>query len=226
MVRSLLLAEELALVAVNEDSGRHRRGARSQLHACLAALLVAELVLDGHAEAGDRAGTFVLTPCRPPKSPTLAAAAHVVAGRGPKIKAVLSHMDRGLRQQLGRSTWDAAILGLIEVAVLAPAQGRFRPRHEVIDRDRRQALLARLRQAGADDRSPEPRTALLLAMTGPAALLATVAPERAGRRHARRRIDHVLDGTPYEPISKAVRQLIADAQAAAAVSVALSSGSC
>ena len=53
-------------------------------------------------------------------------------------------------------------------------------------------------------------------MTGPAHLLEVVAPERGARRHARRRIDHALDGHPFQPIVKAVRRLIADSEAAAA----------
>ena len=43
----MLLAEELALVAIKPDSGRHELGTRDQLNACLAGLLVAELLLDG-----------------------------------------------------------------------------------------------------------------------------------------------------------------------------------
>ncbi len=52
-------------------------------------------------------------------------------------------------------------------------------------------------------------------MTGPANLLEVVAPERRGRRHARRRIDHGLDGTDLEIYGKTVRKLIAEAAAAA-----------
>ena len=61
----------------------------------------------------------------------------------------------------------------------------------------------------------DPRTALVLNMTGPANLLEVVAPERATRKHARRRIDHGLDGTDLEIYGKTVRKLIADAAAAA-----------
>jgi len=77
-------------------------------------------------------------------------------------------------------------------------------------------IVERLRAAAAGDAPLDPRTALLLAMTGPAHLLEVVATERGARRHARRRIDHALDGHPFQPIVKAVRRLIADSEAAAA----------
>ena len=90
----VLLAEELALIAVDEDSGRHALGTRDQLNACLAGLLVAELVLDGAAAPGERKGTVVVTG-EPARGPLLSAVADVIAEKGPKIKAVLSHMSRG-----------------------------------------------------------------------------------------------------------------------------------
>ena len=215
MQQDLLLAEELALVAVNEDTGRHALGLRTNLNACLAGLLVAELVLNGHARPGDVEETLVLGGGSP-GSPTLAAAGRVLVEKGPKIKGVLSHMDRGLTEDLGRGTWDAAISGLVEAGVLGAAEGSLRRRHDLVDRNRREQILSRLSKAVAGDTPLEPRTALLLAMTGPANLLEVVAPERATRRHARHRIDHALEGSPFEPVRKVVRRLIAEAEAAAA----------
>src|SRR5439155_22443900 len=123
----------------------------------------------------------------------------VVAGKGPKIKAVLSDMDRGLHKYAGQGTWDAVVAGLPDGAA---------GRDEVIER---------LRAAAASDEQIDPRTALVLSMTGPAPLAHLVAPRRgAARRHARNRIDHATDGSPYEAVSRAVRKLIAQDQAAAA----------
>jgi hypothetical protein len=180
----VLLAEELVLVAMRPETGRHRRGYRSQLNACLAGLLVGELQLDPGASSS---------------SPLLAAAAEVAAEKGPKLTSVLSHMDRGLQRRLGLGTWDAVVAG---VAPYVRARG---------------AVVAWLREAAAGDGPVDLRTALLLSMTGPANLLEVVAPGREGRRQARRRIDHAVDGTPLEPVAKAVRKVIADAVAAAAV---------
>jgi hypothetical protein len=47
----VLPAEELALAAIHPESGRHALGVRSQPNACLAGLLVAELLLDGGGRA-------------------------------------------------------------------------------------------------------------------------------------------------------------------------------
>lgn len=73
----MLMAEELALVAVKPDTGRHELGTGEQLNACLAGLLVAELLLDGAVGPGGRDDRIVAAPGRAaPQSPTLAAAAH------------------------------------------------------------------------------------------------------------------------------------------------------
>jgi Golgi phosphoprotein 3 GPP34 len=112
----MLLAEELALIAIDPGKGRHELGNRDQLNACLAGLLVAELVLDGVAGPGDRDDQVVLTDARRPSSPTLRATAEVVGEKGPKIKAILPHMNRGLQQRLGSGTWDATVAGLVEAS--------------------------------------------------------------------------------------------------------------
>jgi hypothetical protein len=214
----MLLAEELALLAIRPDSGRHEMGAREQLNACLAGLLVAELLVDGVVGPGDREDRIVVVADQPPpSSATLAAAAQVVAEKGPKIKAVLSHMSRGLQQHLGATTWDAVVAGLAGAGILGPATDGMRPRYPVVGTGERDAVVARLQAAVADDGPIEPRTALLLSMTGPARLLEVVAPERSARKHARQRIDHALDGSDLEPFGKVVRKLIEEAMAAAAV---------
>ena len=200
--RIVLLAEELALIALDPDSGRHAAAIRQNLNACLAGLLVAETQL------ADR-----------PNSPLLVAAAEVVEEAGPRMKAVLSAMSRGLERRLGTGTWDAVVGGLVDAGVVSASSGGLRPRHEVVDRAARDAIVARLRAAAAGDHDLDVRTALVLSMTGPAQLLGLVAPDRAQRKHARRRIDHALDGTFSEPIAESVRKVLADAAAAVAVAV-------
>ena len=213
---SMLLAEELALVAIDPETGRHRLGVRSDLNACLAGLLVAELLLDGVAAPGPKQKMVVPSDAPLPDSPALRAAADVLATHGPKMKAILSHMDRGLTAQLGTGTWDTVIAGLERAGILGSSGGGLRPRHDLLAPDVRQSLLARLRAAATGDERMEPRTALVLSLTGPAQLLEDVAPERSSRRHARRRIDHALDDTDLEPIGATVRALRAEAAAAAA----------
>jgi hypothetical protein len=217
------LAEELALVAIDPSSGRHALGLRSELNACLAGLLVAELLLDGVVEIGDKADRVAVTGAATPTAKILAAATAVVIDRGPKVKAILSHMDKGLSHLLDLGTWDASVSGLVEAGVLAPTRGSVRPRNDVLQPFVRDATLASLRVAAAGDSDLDPRIAVLLSMTGPAHLLELVAPNRSTRRHARDRIDHALDGTPLESVGKIVRRLISDAASSAAAASAAAS---
>jgi hypothetical protein len=211
----MLLSEELALVALDPESGRTGFGTRSELEAALAGLMVAELVLGGHASISPD-GRKVKPGAAPPASPVLAAAFRVVSGRGPRIKAVLSAMDGGLGKELGAGTWDTAVGGLVAAGVLAPAAGRVRPSHAIIDRAAREAALARLQAAARGEDDDNIRTAALLSMTGPAHLLERVVPRRGDRREGRRRIDHALDGNELSAVGKAVRSVIRDAASAAA----------
>lgn len=210
------LAEELALVAIDPSSGRHGLGLRSELNACLAGLLVAELLIDGVIEIGDKEDRIVVTAKAEPKSTVLAAATAVVIEKGPKMRAILSHMDRGLTQRLGPGTWDAVVSNLIDEGVVAPTHRGVRSRNEVLQPFVRDAIVAALRVAAAGDAIVEPRLAVMLSMSGPAHLLEVVAPTRSTRRHARNRIDNALSGTPLEPVGRIVRRLISDATSAAA----------
>jgi hypothetical protein len=181
--------------------------------------LIAELVLDGVIEIGDKGDKgdrVVVTGKAEPKSPILAAATAVVIERGPKIKAVLSHMDKGLSHRLGLGTWDAVVKGLADAGVVAATRGAVRPRNKVLQAFVRDATVAALRVAADGDTALDPPIAALLSMSGPAHLLEVVAPNRPTRRHARDRIDTALDGTPLEPIGKIVRRLISDAASSAA----------
>jgi hypothetical protein len=112
-------------------------------------------------------------------------------------------MDRRLARSTGYGTWDLVTSGLVGVDA--------RARDEIVER---------LRHAAATAGPLDVRTALLLSFSGPARLLEVVAPRRRGRRHARRRIDHALDGTPFQAIRAEVRRLIATQDAAAAGAVA------
>ena len=209
------LAEDLALVAINPASGRHAMGQRSALNACLAGLLLADLVLDDVVQPADRANRMVVTGRAEPRTKVLAAATAVLIEKGPKIRAVLSHMDRGLTHHLGLGTWDATMEGLVEAGVVAASSGGLRPHHNVVGLHVRDSVIATLRVAAAGDMELDLRTAALLSMVGPAHLLEVVAPARANRRRARTRIDHALDATTLEPVGEIVRRLIASSDAAA-----------
>lgn len=124
----MILAEELALVAIRPGSGRHELGTGSQLNACLAGLLVGELLLDGTVGLGTRDDRIELAPgAAVPASPALAAAAEVVADDGPKVKGVLSAMSRGLQRRLGLPTWDLVMGSLVDAGVVGPTTGGCGP---------------------------------------------------------------------------------------------------
>jgi hypothetical protein len=187
------------------------------LNACLGGLLLSELFLDDVIQPEERANRMVVTGRAEPMTTALAAATAVVIEKGPKVKAILSHMDRGLTRHLGLGTWDATIAGLVDARVLKASTGRVRPHHDVSDLFVRDSVVAALRLAAAGDNDLDLRTAALLSMIGPAHLLEVVAPDRAMRPHARQRIDHALDGTPLQAVGEIVRRLIADAETAVAV---------
>ena len=195
--RSLLMAEELALVAMtntrfwHRDDWSHDGKEVVGLNHYLAALLVAELVLDGHAETEDQCFT-VRAGGRAPRQRTLAAAARVVALHGPQTETVLGGMDTGLARLLGRGTWSAVIAGLVDAGVMAPPKGWWSSgRYRLVEPERLKAVESRLR-AAASDGPVDPRTALLLRMI-PSALIPVIAPDRKARRQAQ---DHMARALP------------------------------
>ena len=165
---------------------------------------------------GEDVGTIIAADRPPPTVPVLSAAAMVAAKKGPKLKPVLSDMDRGLTRQTGRGSWDSVVDRLVEAGVLASGDGGVRSKNDVLERARRDDIVSRLRAAATGDDRLDARTALVLAMTGPGQLLQVVAPRHGERRHCRHRIDHALDGTPYEAIGTAVHKLLEEEAAAAA----------
>jgi hypothetical protein len=200
----MLLAEELALIAIDPESGRHSIGTRDNLNACLAALLVVDVMLDATPTDGvDRV-------------PILTAAAGVLDEKRGKVKSALSHMNRGLQQRLGLGTWDAVVSGLVEAGLVAADDGGVHSRNRVIDSAARDAIVGTLQAAAAGDDPLPARTAALLSMTGPAQLLELVSPDRQGRKHARKRIDTALDSTSLESVGASVRKVLAEAAAVAA----------
>lgn len=84
-------------------------------------------------------------------------------------------------------------------------------RHPVLRRDLRDDVVQRVRRAAAGDGPLEPRTAVLLALSGPSHLLELVAPERAARAHAEARIGAAAELVPAADV---VRKVLAEAQAA------------
>ena len=185
----MLLAEEFALIALDPDSGRHALRVRRTVNACLAGLLIAELRLDGPR----------------PAAPILVAASEVVVDQFEDGSA-LSAMSRHLRGRLGVATWGAVVGGLVDAHVVAPASGRVRSRHRVLDHAARDAIVGRLQVAAAVAEQPDVRTAALLSMVAEAHMLKLVGSGRASRKDACRRSKRALVGTGVQRIVDAVHK--------------------
>jgi len=211
----ILLAEALALVAMDPASGRGPRATASQLSPYLAGLLLGELMIEGVVVPGKQPATVQVVGRPVQEGSTLAAAAKVIANHGPRIKSALSHMDRGLREEIGLGTWGVSALGLVEAGVLTPLNGGRGFRYKLLTASVRDAVIDRLRTAVTQRDTIDPRTALLLSMAGAAGLVATIVPERRQRSQARRRIEHVLDGSQLKPVERVARRLAAEASDAA-----------
>lgn len=206
----MLLAEELLLLGLDPARGTVVNNARQQLLVSLSGALVGELALSGAVRLSGR--RFVAAGPAP-EHPLLARVHTVLAEPGNRrAVAQLRRLDKAVG-----GVWPRLVDGLVEQGVLGRRRDRVLlwtiTRHPVLRPAARQEPLDRVRLAAAGDNSLEGHTAVLLALVGPARLLEVVAPERAGRNHARKRIAAATELTSVAPV---VKKVIAEMQAAAA----------
>jgi hypothetical protein len=207
----MLLAEELLLLGLDPVKGTVVSSARRELLVGLAGALVGELALAGLV---DLAGKRFIAVGTPPEDPLLAAAHQALArSTGRRAADQLRRLDKGIG-----GVWARLVDGLAGQGVLGRRRDRVLvftvTRHPVLQPAVREELLARVRAAAAGDGQLEPRTAVVLALTGPSGLLEVVAPDQASRRHAERRVETAAELTPVAPV---VKKVIAEMQAAAAI---------
>jgi hypothetical protein len=207
----MLIAEELLLAALDPDRGTAVNSSTQPLKVGLSGALVAELGLTGAVVLDGK--RFTVTGA-PRADPLLRAAYDVLAsGKGRRSRDQIRRLDRAVG-----GVWSRVVDQLIAAGVVGRRRDRvfFVPvtRHPVLRPEVRQAVVDRLRAAAAADGEMDARTAVLLSLSGPCRLLEVVAPDKAGRKHARQRIEQATDLTPVAPVVKAV---IAEAQAAAAM---------
>ena len=156
---------------------------------------MSELALDGHVDVTD--GRIHLNGSRPDHPVLAQTFDNLAPHEGKKLRSRLSSIKH--------SGWPEVVDHMVETGVL----GREKPaavrttRHPVTDPAAHAALLADVRSAAAGDGPLEARTAVLLALSGPCHLLEVVAPDRADRKHARRRIDDAADLVPAADAVKA-----------------------
>ncbi|NHC43744.1 GOLPH3/VPS74 family protein [Motilibacter aurantiacus] len=209
----MLLAEELLLLGLDPEKGTVVNSARQYVKVGLSGALVAELALDGQVELRDR--RFVPSGKEQPADPLLRdVRAALASPKGRRSKDQVRRLDKA-----AGGVWDRVAARLVDrgVVELQPRSLFRTERYPVLDLAARAELLERVRAAAATDGQLDPRTAVVLALSGPCRLLEVVAPDRASRKQARQRIDAATALTPVAPVVKAV---IADVQVAVTAAVA------
>ena len=177
---SVLIAEELVLLALNPDGSLARgRGPQAAVVVAVTGALVSELVLDGHLDLTDgrihRTGTV-------PTDPLLAQA---LDNMGPIDGQRLKHRVDRIRH----AGWNEVVDGLVDKGVIDRKKAALRPTsHPVLDVATHAEVVAAARQAALGDEPLDPRSAVLLAMAGPARLLEVLAPDKADHPKAKGRI--------------------------------------
>lgn len=211
----MLLAEAFVLLALNPD-GSPARGASNQSATAVGVTgaLVTELVQQGHVDLAD--GRVHLTGSRPTHPLLAQALDNLVPHEGKKLKSRLGAVKH--------SGWKEVVDGMVAAGALGREKHGLRAtRHPVTDPVAHATLLSEVRSAATGDGSIEPRTAALLALAGPSQLLEIVAPQRADRAQAKRRIAEAAEQVPAAAAVKHVIDSMEAAIAVAAVSAASSS---
>ncbi len=201
----MLLAEEFVLLALNPD-GAPARGYsnHSDTAVGVTGALLAELNQEGHLDLTD--GRIHLTGTKPSHPLLLQVLDNVSPHEGKKLKSRLPNIKH--------SGWSEVVDHMIEQGKLGREHHRLQPtRHPVLFLEQQAEILHRVRAAATTDCSMDDRTATLLALAGPCQLLQVVAPDRADRKFAKRRIE---EAAARVPAAEAVKYTI-DATAAAVV---------
>jgi hypothetical protein len=220
----MLLAEELLLLALDDDTGKNRL---SSLDLGLAGAVLIELALLERVRVAERGesvktGRLVVAPGPAPANPVLARGLEVVAERaGRKPEHVLQALGKGLRDRLADALVDAGVLrrqthrmlGLIPTTRLPAQDGS----HEATLRERIRAALRGV--------EPDPRTAAMIALLSALKAVTTVF-DAQDKRAVRKRAKEIADG---QWAATAVRKAIdsinaATVAAASAATIAASSG--
>jgi len=201
----VLIAEDLLLAALDPRTGRPVNSSEQPLGPCLSGALVSELALGGAVVLSGK--RFVVTGSLPPGGLLREAYDSLASPRGRRAADQLRRLDK----QLGKA-WNRVVDGLVESGVLGrdPRGWLEVTAHPVRRPDLRAEVVDRLRSAAAGSGPIEPRTAVLLALAGPARLLEVVADKP--HAHAKARI---AEAAEQSPVADIVRKVIAEAAAAA-----------
>ncbi|MFN8040894.1 MAG: GPP34 family phosphoprotein [Acidimicrobiales bacterium] len=202
------LAEQLALVVIDPDSGRPEVPTKDGLLRGLIELLLGQLVLDGHLEvAGEE---LVVSKHTRPDTTLLVSVIEVVQEHGPGAKPVIVRLYRGIGQHRSHGTWDAVVERLVANQEIEPGKGFLHEHHLVDDLEGRSQVVDRLRTALTGDGVLDPETALLAHAAGWAGLVKHLVDDDE-RSAAEQRAEHALEGSPVEALSHLVRRYGEDA---------------
>jgi Golgi phosphoprotein 3 GPP34 len=204
----MLLAEEFVLLALT-SAGVPARGYINHADTAVGVTgaLLTELSQGGHLDL--IGGRIHLTGTRPSHPLLLQVLDNVSPHEGRELKRRLSNIKH--------SGWSEVVDLMIEQGKLGREQHPLQPtRHPVLCFAKQTEILDRVRAAASSVGSMDDRTAALLALAGPCQLLEVVAPDRADRKLAKKRIKEAAERVPA---ADAVKYLI-DATANAGVVVA------
>jgi Golgi phosphoprotein 3 (GPP34) len=216
---SMLIAEKFVLLALAPD-GRVARGSANQSAAAVGVTgaLLTELAQDGHIDLAD--GRIRVTGTRPSHPLLIQALENVAPHDGKKLKSRLSRIKH--------TGWREVVDMMVEQGDLGRESHTFRPtRHPVRDQAAHAALLDHVRAEAIGNGPLDAETATLLALAGPSQMLEVVAPDRADRKTAKRRIAEAAEQVPAAAAVKyVIDAMTTTAAGAAVVGASASAGSC
>ncbi|MGC5615445.1 GOLPH3/VPS74 family protein [Georgenia sp. Z1491] len=206
-----LLAEDLTLLLLDDDSGRFTH--HSYLVAGLGGALLAELALGGWVQIGEPSGLFRRstvepTGAPPPEHPVLADALEEVTAKDRTASELVTRLGRAAREPLLETLAERGILRREEGRVLGLFSSTTWPtddaRHE---REMRAALTAAIAEGRGDARA----VALLSVLSAMDIAHKVLPVEGLGGREVRRRVKEMAEG---DWAAKAVRDAVAAVDAA------------
>ena len=203
----MLLAEQFVLLALDTE-GTVARGTTNQPNAALGVTgaLIAELARDGHVDLAE--GRIRLTGTIPTDPLLAQTLENLRPHEGKKLKSRLTAIKH--------SGWSEVVDAMVIAGVLGREKEPLHPtRNPVTDPVAHAALLAEVRAAATGDGPLRERDAVLLALAGPCQMLEVVAPDRADRKQAKRRIAHASEQVEATDAVKRAIDAVATATTAA-----------
>lgn len=191
----MLLAEDFVLLALDAD-GTVARGLGNQYAAAVGVTgaLITELAQDGHVDLTD--GRIRLTGSVPTHPLLVQTLENLRPHEGKKLKSRLPAVKH--------SGWTEVVDAMVAAGVIGREKEPLRAtRHPVNDPAAHASLLAAVRAAATGDGPLEGRIAVLVALAGPCQMLEVVAPDKADRAQAKKRIRQATEQVPVAAAVKA-----------------------